>query len=614
MATRKIETQISLTGEKEFNDQMKSLNNNMKNLEAEMKAVTSEFDENATAADRLKNKHSVLTQQIDQQEEIVRALTEMYEKQKGELGEDAAATDKYRRAMLNAQAKLNGYKRDLAQVDSELEDVAKSTDKAGDESQKAAPKFKLSAEQLNKVWSAAKKVGSALGTVAGTLTRAGLGLAKFAVKGTIIDLAALGVASGSAAAGLAALSAKGLKQLATYAIQAAQSGNPAFEKLSKSLKDLDTVSTAAKDALGKVLLPELESFTERGVHLLDAFSREMEATNGDTEAMGDVMARYIRQAARLIRIETPAFIEAGGGFIRGLTQGIIAGEDEFKIIAEDVVGQIAGFLEDNADDMGAAAAVLLSTFGELITENADELMGAGITMIEKLLEGMDGEELGEGAADLVLELVKLLVEVAPDLAEAGLAFVGGLLNGIVENWDDIENGFIALKDGLVETAKGWWEDWSGAGAEWMKGLLAGLQEWWQTIVEWWNGVKDSLSFSTPKYTGSMGSTGGNSVGNRPREATGMDIVPSDWYPVYADKDEMILKAPLARELRGLGVTNASSSIYGALNRALGTAAGGGGGQHIDVNIRFGGSLSQLARVLKPEIDIVTSQQGEAYVN
>ena len=616
MATRTIETKIVLGGEKEFNAAMKTLNNNMKNLTAEMKKVTSEFDENASAADKLKARQDLLNQQIEQQKEIVRVLGERYERNRKKLGEDAAATDKYRQAMLNAQARLNGFKRELAETDRELEDVARATDKAADENQQAAPKFRLSAEAMEKIASAGKKAGAALATVAKFGLKTGWNTMTSASRAFAGSLAAMGVASTAAAAGIAILSARGLKQLSAFAIQAAQSGNPAFAGLNKNLEDLAKVSDTAKAALGKVLLPELESFTEKSINLLDAFSREMEAAGGDTKLMGDTVARYLRAGAELIRSETPAWVNAAGGLIQGLTGGIIDNETEFKNIASDIVGQISGFLEDNADDMGKAAAVLLKTFGSLITDNAPELISAGTAMITSLLDGMDGEKLGTEAANLVIHtLLPALVDVAPDLAEAGLAFIGGIINGVVENWDDIGTEMARLKNDLVETAKGWYQDWHGAGAEWMKGLLAGLQEWWAGIVSWWEGVRNSLAPATLRYTGSMGSTGGNNV-TIPRKAGGMDVVPSDWYPVYADKDEMILKAPLARELRSLGVTNASSSIYGALTRALGTAAaaGGNGRQRIEVNIRFVGALSQLARVLKPEIDVVTEQEGPAFVN
>lgn len=613
MATRKIETQIALTGEKEFNDQMKALNNNMKNLGAEMKVVSSAYDENASAADKLKAKQDVLNQQIEQQEEIVRALNEMYEKQKRELGEDAAATDKYRQAMLNAQARLNGFKKELAETDRELEDVARATDKAADESQQAAPKFRLSAEAMEKIAAAGKKAGAALATVAKFGLQTGWNTMTSASRAFAGSLAAMGVASTAAAAGIAILSARGLKQLSAFAIQAAQSGNPAFAGLNKNLEDLAKVSDTAKAALGKVLLPELESFTEKSINLLDAFSREMESAGGDTKLMGDIVARHLRAGAELIRSETPAWVDAAGGLIQGLTGGIIDNETEFKNIASDIVGQISGFLEENADDMGNAAAVLLKTFGSLITDNAPELISAGTAMITSLLDGMDGEKLGTEAANLVIHtLLPALVDVAPDLAEAGLAFVGGIINGVVENWDDIGAEMAELKNGLVETAKSWYQDWHGAGAEWMKGLLAGLQDWWAGIVSWWDGVRNSLAPATLRYTGSMGSTGGNNV-TIPREAVGMDVVPSDWYPVYADKDEMILKAPLARELRGLGVTNAAGSIYGALARAMGGVVGAAAPTQVNVAVEFRGSLSQLARVLQPYIVQEGQRRGEALV-
>lgn len=47
MAVRTIATDFTLTGEKEFNDQMKAVNANLKNLKSDMAAVSSEFADNA---------------------------------------------------------------------------------------------------------------------------------------------------------------------------------------------------------------------------------------------------------------------------------------------------------------------------------------------------------------------------------------------------------------------------------------------------------------------------------------------------------------------------------------------------------------------------------------
>lgn len=106
MAVRKIETELALTGEQAFNDQMKAVNSNLKTLKSDMAAVTAEFDGNADSVEALTARQSILQDSVDQQRVKVDALRSMYEKVAETYGENSAQADKYKQQLNNATVAL----------------------------------------------------------------------------------------------------------------------------------------------------------------------------------------------------------------------------------------------------------------------------------------------------------------------------------------------------------------------------------------------------------------------------------------------------------------------------------------------------------------------------
>lgn len=598
MATRKIETEIALLGEKEFNDQMKGINGNLKSLKAEMGVVTTSFDENATASQKLTAKQNVLAQQIDQQEEAVRALTAMYEKCKEQLGENSAQADKYKQAMLSAKTALNKMESESRKLTNQLKEAQKAEEaeakaltqytsltsraKSGlsgitsavkgyaGEVKTAAAHTPVLAEALDILSAAAKSANLALKS-AGKVGTA-------AIKGTAAGMAALATSSAAATVGITALATVGFKKMTEYAIEAAKSGNPRFAELASNITALEDASGKAKAAIGGVLLPSLTSLSSEGGKLLGDFSAEMEAAGTDTEAVGGVMAKYIRKSAELIRKEAPQFIKAGGNLIAGLTEGIIENADEIGEAAEDVIGQLADMLDENAEELGEAAAVIVSTLGELIGENSPELFSAGVAMITSLLEGLDGEKLGQTAADLFVLLLTTLLTLAPELATAGWEFIASLISGIVEKWPDIKD----------------------AGRQMMEQLWDGLKEIFEDIVSWFQDAVSRLRGTA--YVDVQVNDRGFS-GTSGHFATGLDYVPYDEFPAMLHRGEMVVPASLASQLRDAGINKNT--------RRLDSSGGEASQVQVTntVNVKFEGSLAQLARVLQPYIKVEEERRG-----
>ena len=104
VATRKIDTELSLTGEKEFNDQMKAVNNSLKTTRSEMAVVTAEFGKNSTKIKALTSEHKILKQTLEDQKAKEKALSDQLKAAEQAYGKNSAQAQKYRQELNQARA------------------------------------------------------------------------------------------------------------------------------------------------------------------------------------------------------------------------------------------------------------------------------------------------------------------------------------------------------------------------------------------------------------------------------------------------------------------------------------------------------------------------------
>lgn len=166
MAARRIDTEIALTGEKQFNDQMKAVNSNLKTLKSDMALVTSEFTGQANSADALRAKHKVLTEEYAQQAEKVKALEKMLDRAKDAYGENSSQVDKYRQQLNNAKVQLNkfgGELEDTSKYLKEAEDSADGCAKSIDEYGKQAKDAAKATDDFNGAGGGKGGIGNLIG-------------------------------------------------------------------------------------------------------------------------------------------------------------------------------------------------------------------------------------------------------------------------------------------------------------------------------------------------------------------------------------------------------------------------------------------------------------------
>lgn len=579
MAKRTIETDLKLTGEKEFNQQMKALNNGLKTTKSDMAALSAEFDDNANSAKALSAKNKLLQSSVAQHKEKVEALRKQYEAAAATLGENEATTQKYKQQLNQATVALK-----------------KETD-ALEDNQKALRKRYLAGLEL--LGSGSKKALSGLGNLAGATAKGTLTVAGGAAKGigaisaaSVAGVAALGVGAVAILAKMTSFA----KEAADAAKAAKEAGQPLTEDqkkwlaFSEQLDTLDASVQSAKTALGNVLLPVLSELAGKGASFLTEFSADLDAAAGDTEQQGQVIAKYIVRLAKDIMAELPEFVEVGKSLIAGIGSGLRENGEFLIDSAFSLLMDLLNFVFEFAPELASSAIDLVEQLCQGLTDQgaAQELIFAAVGMVSDILVGLAqaAPDLIPMAVQLVGTLLTALVAASPDLILAGLELVFGIIQGIFNSFDDIENAVVQI----IETAKEAFGDkadeFKQIGRKIINLLKEGVEDAWQAFSKWVTDLWDNLFGDKNVNVNVNGITESDSVDGS--AFGGLRYVPFDNYLARLHQGEMVL-------------TRAEADAY-----RNGASAGG----QKTVNLYFSATTITEADV-NMVVDIVNRKLGEA---
>lgn len=561
MATRKIDTELSLTGEKEFNDQMKAVNNSLKTTRSEMAVVTAEFGKNSTKIKALTAEHKILKQTLEDQKAKEKALSDQLKAAEQAYGKNSAQAQKYRQELNQARAAVI------------------NTENALQANTKAMLTQNAAAKALGKTFSAVAKGALAVTKATG----------KLIVGGTVGALEAAGDA--------AVVAAKGFQQLGKFAVEAAQAkgddGKPLYAqyaKLGENLEGLTTASGAAKAALGSLLLPALESLSTEGTQFLNDFSAAMAETGGDTEKMGAVVGDFLAKGVQQISEKLPQYLKMGGDILTALGGGIAANLDTILASAGEILQTLMDGLISAAPGIGTAAVdVIMSLVGFLI-ENAPELLSAGLNLLNNVITGITNAlpELIPAAVQMISQLLMALVQNAPQLVASGLELILALVQGLIEALPELiiaaGEAVKALVQGFEEKA----EDIVNIGKNAVEKIKEGIARAWESLKAWFKGIWDSLFGGLSVDVGVSGTPTGGSGGGGKTAAplrSGLWRVPYDGFPAVLHANEAVLTSSQADKWR--------------------TSRGSGGGGGVVVNV-YAQTLSE------DEVDYLISRVNREF--
>lgn len=561
MATRKIDTELSLTGEKEFNDQMKAVNNSLKTTRSEMAVVTAEFGKNSTKIKALTAEHKILKQTLEDQKAKEKALSDQLKAAEQAYGKNSAQAQKYRQELNQARAAVI------------------NTENALQANTKAMLTQNAAAKALGKTFSAVAK--GAL-----TVTKA---TGKLIAGGTVGALVAAG--------GAAVVAAKGFQQLGKFAVEAAQAkgddGKPLYAQyaqLGENLEGLKTASGAAKAALGSLLLPALESLSTEGTQFLNDFSAAMAETGGDTEKMGAVVGDFLAKGVQQISEKLPQYLKMGGDILTALGGGIAANLDTILASTGEILQTLIDGLISAAPGIGAAAVDVVMFLGSFLVENAPELLTAGLDLLNNVITGITNAlpELIPAAVQMISQLLMALVQNAPQLVASGLELILALVQGLIEALPELiiaaGEAVKALVQGFEEKA----EDIVNIGKNAVEKIKQGIASAWESLKAWFKGIWDNLFGGLSVDVGVSGTPTGGSGGGGKTAAplrSGLWRVPYDGFPAVLHANEAVLTSSQADKWR--------------------TSRGSGGGGGVVVNV-YAQTLSE------DEVDYLISRVNREF--
>ena len=139
MATRKVNTEFTVTGEEKLRRAITEINNGAKVLKSEMNKLTAEYDGNTDSAEFLTQKYDILERQMLTQKDKVEALKQAVADSAEAYGEADSRTQNWIIQLNNAEAALaNTYgemgrtQTAIEDMDGALDDVSGSTGSAAE--------------------------------------------------------------------------------------------------------------------------------------------------------------------------------------------------------------------------------------------------------------------------------------------------------------------------------------------------------------------------------------------------------------------------------------------------------------------------------------------------
>jgi phage-related protein len=213
----------------------------------------------------------------------------------------------------------------------------------------------------------------------------------------------------------------------------------AYGALDDQLQYLEVGTTAAKNALGTVLLPVLTDLAGTGTDLLGEFSNAVLAADGDIGKISDIIGEMLPTALSAIMEYIPELLEIISEVVSSLGSAVL---NNLPMIIETVTQVILMLLEQFVAAIpqltqGALQLVLALVSG--IVDNLPMIVEAALQVVITLAKGIAEAlpELIPQVVQAVITIVNTLVENIPMLIEAALAIIIALAEGIGETLPEL---------------------------------------------------------------------------------------------------------------------------------------------------------------------------------
>lgn len=382
----------------------------------------------------------------------------------------------------------------------------------------------------------------------------------------------------------------------------------AFGNLDDNMQRLNNGATAAKNALGSILLPVLTELSGSGVDFLNDFTNAVLNTDGNLEELGSVIETMLPEALAIFESTLPMLVEIGGTIIETLINALIsnlptvieqAGQIVFSVsegilqaISDgnllnsiiQVISNLAIMLINNLPTVVSAAMQIVVSVATGIANNIGTLVPAVVSCILEIAEVLTApdqlSQLVMAALTIMLELARGLVEATPEI----LARIPEIIANIIEAFGD-------LGSQLMSNAANW-------AADMIQGFVNGLSSAGSTLR---SGVSNVASTIASYLHFSEPDVGPLSDFNE----SGGDMI--DSFIDSMDKEQNKLKMALNNTSEVIYEGMTGQDYTGQLSGISAQLAGMGGGGPSVINVYLG--TSKLGSVVVGALNTENARTG-----
>lgn len=283
----------------------------------------------------------------------------------------------------------------------------------------------------------------------------------------------------------------------------------AFGEFDDTMQRLELGTTAAKNALGSVLLPILTQLGSEGTNLLADFTNAMNATNGDISSMASVIETMMPEVLSAIQTYLPQVLSLAGSILEVLIQGIVATLPTLIPLAGDIIITLVDALIDVLPELIPVAVDTILTLVEALLDpnTLENLMNAAVQIITTLADSLSRRlpTLIGIAYQAIITLTSSLIKNLPQILAAAVKIIGALVLGIVQSLPlivskgpEILKAFLsAVKDipkTFTDLSKNWGADMIDS---FVKGIKKNVGKLKDSVKDVANIIKSYLHFTSP---------------------------------------------------------------------------------------------------------------------
>nr|DAG68735.1 MAG TPA: tail tape measure [Caudoviricetes sp.] len=488
-----VNTNFTLSGEKEYREKIGLINQGIKVLNAEMKLSKTQFEENADSIDALTAKNDILERTISTQEDKIKTLREVLQKSAEAYGESDKKTMGWQESLYKAEAELNNLNSELRRNSEEIEsrisaesemsdaaiETAEGLDKETASLENQSDALKSTAEDnvslgdaINsvadklgiKLPSGATKAISALGSVSATTVAAASAVAAYIAILVKLEKAFIDVTIEAAAAADEMLTMSSISGMSVETLQemqyAAEFVDVSVDRLNDGFKDLTSAmksaNTGSEDAQ--------KAFAQLGVNITDSNGKLRNAKDvffETIDALGQLEAGTQRDALAMTIFSESArelnpLIDAGSGKLRQLAQqahdtGYVLSEAAVKSLGkvDDALKELNNTQEGLKNQLAAEFAPTtekaLNTINDAVLEIGNAFVDSGVVdSFADMLESSLG----------IIDPLTTLAKIVLPWVNEGLSETADMV-ALIADTADVIIGLLTFDFDKAKTALGW---------------------------------------------------------------------------------------------------------------------------------------------------------------